>query len=142
MTTIAAGRAPERYVHGLHGPCVVVPARITAVLVTRAGLADYHAQHRGEDPELDAVLVALKVTAAAWRSAVADHGNEQTKYPAGAAVSTQWLSTAQAARRLGCSPRTVRWAIAAGRLSAEWVGGGWVLYPADVEHYRARRAAA
>jgi excisionase family DNA binding protein len=133
-------RPPEAYVHGLDGPCVLVPGRVAALLLARTDLRSYHAKHRGEDPEVDAVLVGLKVAAAAWGATVADRGNGQAERCPWQPGSAPWLSTRDAARRLCCSPRTVRWAIAQGRLPAVWFRGGWVLDPVEVEHYRARRA--
>lgn len=136
-------RPPEAYVHGLDGPMVVVPARVAALLMRRAGLDDYHRAHRGEDPELDAVLVGLKTAAAAWRAmhVPSDSGSAVVELAAQQRPSPRQLSTAQAARALGISPRAVRQAIAENRLDAEVVGGRYVLTPDDVAHYRAKRAA-
>ncbi len=130
---------PEGYVHG---PCVVVPARVAALLVSRAGLSDFHVQHRGLDAEVDAVLVALKVAAAGWRArhVGSDHGTNH------AAAATQpspwWLNSRAAGARLGITPRAVVKAIGAGRLPAQWASGCWWIDPADVEHYRAQQDAA
>jgi hypothetical protein len=139
VTTIAPSRPPEGYVHGLDGPCVVVPARVAALLVTRAGLAGFHARHRGLDAEVDACIVALKVAAAAWR---ARHvGSDRGTDPAGAGgrPSPSWLTSRAAGARLGITPRAVVKAIGAGRLPAQWACGCWWIDPADVEHYRTQR---
>lgn len=135
-------RPPEAFVHGHEGPVVVVPARVATWLLRRAGLEAYHRDHRGADPEVDAVLTALKVADRAWRAAQgADQGtgadstrSEQTGCP--------WLSTREAAARLGITDRAVRKAIAGGRLKADWVGGVHALDPEDVALYRPRRVAA
>lgn len=133
-------RPPESYLHGLAGPVVVVPARVATWLLRRAGLADYHREHRGVDPEVDAVLVALRVADQAWRASVGtDPGTDTDGAGLGPAG---WLSTAQAGRRLGITDRAVRKAIASGRLPAQWIGGVHALDPEDLEHYRARRAPA
>lgn len=129
-------RPAEHLVHGLDGAVAVVPGRVAALLLGTVGLANYT---RGQDPELDAAVTALKIAAAAWRTTLADHGNGQARRAPSAAASA--LSTADAARRLGCAPRTVRWAIASGRLEATTVGGRWVITAEAVEHYRAARAA-
>ena len=135
-------RPPEHLVFGLNGPEAVVTGRAAAVLLARTNLGEYSRNHRGDDPEVDSALVALKLAAAGWRERVADRGNSLASPPSAPAASTQWLSTSQAAERLGCRPRTVRWAITEGRLPAVWMGGCWWLNPEDVEHYRCRRAVA
>lgn len=137
-------RPPGGYLHGFDGPVVVVPARVAALLMRRCGLEDYHREHRGEDAELDTVLVDLKTAGMAWRVAhqvATDSGSVLAEVAQQRSGSPRQLSTAQAARSLGITDRAVRLAIAAGRLPAEWVGGRYVLAPEDVEHFRARRAA-
>ncbi len=139
----APSRPPEGYVHGVDGPCVVVPARVAALFVARAGLADFHVQHRGLDAEVDAVLVALKVAAAAWRArhVSSDRGTSRADGLVESARSPQWLSTTATARLLGITPRAVVKAIDTDRLPAQWASGRWWIDPADIEHYRAQRAA-
>lgn len=132
-----SARPAEHLVHGLTGPVVVVSGRSAALLLAHGGLDRYHQTHRGADPELDAVLVALKLASAAWRAGVTDPGHQHphrryTAHPHG-------LSTTDAATRLGCSPRTIRRACANGNLPAAVVGGSWVIDATELEHYRARR---
>ena len=138
----SAPRPAEHLVLGLNGPIVAISGRIAALLLARAGLERYHRDHRGEDRELDEALVALKVIAAMWRTAVADCGQDPpSPRQGGHSSAVSGWSTRQAAKRLGCSDRTVRWAIANGRLAAKRIGAGWVLDPEEVEHFRARRTA-
>lgn len=135
-------RPPAAYVHGLDGPAVVVPARVAAWLERAAGLRELRAQHRGADGEVDAVLVALGVAAAAWRQQAgisSDQGTDQRKQAEPEPGSP--LTTAQAADLLGITDRGVRAAIDGGRLNAQRVGDRWHIDREDLEHYRAGRAA-
>ena len=135
----------EHLVFGADGAVTVVPGRVAAWLLSRAGLADYHRAHRGDDPEVDQVLVALKLAAIAWRernTTGTDHGTQAADTPPQAAPSPHWLTTTATARVLGITARAVVKAISAGRLPAQWSAGCWWINPDDVEHYRARRAAA
>ncbi len=132
-------RPAESYVH--LGPVAVVPGRVAGLLLRRGGLAEFHRKHRGADPELDAVVLGLKLADLAWRGSVGtDCGSDTDMAGLGPAGCT-WLGTRQAARRLGISSRAVRAAISSGRLRARWVGGRHVLDLEDIEHFRAQRAA-
>ncbi|MFY1589160.1 hypothetical protein ACN267_32260, partial [Micromonospora sp. WMMD734] len=95
-------RPPAAYVHGLDGPTVVVPGRVAAWLERHANLRQVRTAQRGADPEVDAVLVALAVAAAAWRQQAvpgSDHGTDQRNRPElGASCE---LSTTEAADRIG-----------------------------------------
>lgn len=143
MKANAPPRPAECHVLGFDAPVVVVPGRVAAWLLSRAGLADYHRAHRGDDPEVDQVLVALKLAAIAWRERATgtDHGTREADTPPQDAPSPTWLNATTAARALGITSRAVVKAIAAGRLPAQWSAGRWWIDPADVEHYRARREA-
>lgn len=135
-------RPPAAYVHGLDGPTVVVPGRVAAWLERYAQLRQIRTEHRGVDPEVDAVLVALAVAAAAWRQQTgvsSDQGTDQRKQPEPGPCSD--LSTTEAADRIGITDRGVRAAIAAGRLHAHRDGDRWRVDLEDVEHYRSGRAA-
>jgi excisionase family DNA binding protein len=120
------------------GSVVVVPSRIAALLVRHGGLARYHVENRGLDPELDDVLVALKVAAAAWAASV--DGSDPRKPPEAEPFSA-WLAPVEVADLLGLTDSRVRQEIRAGRLKAERVGRGWRVSRQDFEHYRAARAA-
>ncbi|MDH6460886.1 excisionase family DNA binding protein [Micromonospora sp. A200] len=135
-------RPPAAYVHGLDGPTVVVPARVAAWLERTGNLWELRTRHRGADPEVDSVLVALATAAAIWRQQAgisSDHGTDQRKQPETETGSP--LTTTQAAHRLGITDRGVRAAIAAQRLNAQRVGDQWLIDREDLEHFRAGRAA-
>lgn len=130
---------PAGYVIGAQGPAVVVPARVAAWLESKANLSALRVRARGSDAEVDAVLVALRVAALAWRTSATGSDVEPT--PEAARGSEQWLSTSKAADLLGITDRAVRLAIREGRLEAVQVAGRWRVSRANVEHYRAARAA-
>jgi excisionase family DNA binding protein len=134
----ARWRPPEAYVHGIGAPVVVVPGRVAAWLERHTDLRRLRAGVRGQDPEIDAVLVALATAAAAWRATAT--GTPDAARPE-AESPCQQMSTGQAADLLGVTPRAVRQAVHEGRLTAERVGSRWLLDREDVEHYRAKRAA-
>lgn len=131
---------PENLIVGRDGPAAVVPGRTAAFVLSYAGrLDDYHRARRGEDPEIDAALTALKHVALAWRSTHC--GTAQPPSPLFRSSSPRGLSTAEAARRVGISSRGVRRAIEEGRLPAVLVGHRWVIDPEELGHFQARRAA-
>ena len=133
-------RTPEALLVGRDGPAVVVSGRMAAFILSYAGrLDDYHRDRRGEDPEVDAALTALKHVALEWRSTRC--GTTEPPSPLFRSSSPGGLSTAEAARRLGLTPRGVRKAIDSGRLPAVLVGHRWVIDPEEVGHFHARRVA-
>lgn len=134
----ARWRPPEAYVHGIGAPVVVVPGRVAAWLERHTDLRRIRAGVRGQDPEIDAVLLALTVAAAAWRTSAT--GTKDADRPEVDPPCKQ-MSTSQAADLLGVTSRAIRQAVHEGRLTAERVGYRWLLDREDVEHYRARRAA-
>lgn len=126
--------------HG-SGSVVVVPARIAAWLNRSARLRELRTAVRGIDAELDAVLVALAVAAAAWHRHVGlgtDPGTEQDGHADTDPGSL--LSTSQTAAVLGISERAVRKAIAVNRLPAQRAGNAWLIRHDDAEHFRAARS--
>lgn len=133
------GNGAKGYLVGVHGPGVLVPARVAAWLEKRAGLSSLRARARGADPEVDAVLLALRVAGLAWLTSAT--GSEVEPEPEVRRESSQWLSTGQAAELLGMTDRGVRLAISEGRLEAEKVADRYRISRSNVEHYRAARAA-
>jgi excisionase family DNA binding protein len=121
---------------------VVVPARIAALLVRRLGLAAFARDARGIDPELDAVLVALRD--AGYRWAAARGCSPATEHDAGDDVEARspWMTTTEAAQRLGVTRQAIRKAIAAGRLPAQRLGDRWVVDPTDIELLAGQRRAS
>src|SRR5215217_281944 len=70
-----------------------------------------------------------------------DFGNDRDKEP-----SSGWVTTQQAARALGISPRTVRWHIDKGNIEAKPEGEGvkrtWIISIDSLQEFRDARQAA
>jgi len=113
---------------------VVLPGRIAAYLDHHAGLNEFRLRARGQDPELDAALIALHLVALQWRTSAVGTAEDVRPEPAAA-----WLSTTEAAARVGVTSRAIRRAIAEKRLAATRVGRSWRISRTDLEHYRANR---
>jgi excisionase family DNA binding protein len=127
-------RPPGSYVHGQDGLVVVLPGRIAALLDERAGLNRFRIAVRGSDQQLDAVLLALHVAALGWRTSATGTPDEVRAEPA-----ASWLSTTEAAARVGVTSRAIRRAIAEKRIAATRIGRSWRIARTDLEHYRANR---
>lgn len=132
-------RPPTAYVHGVDAPVVVIPARVCAWLERYASLNEVRIRERGADPEVDAVLVAVRLAALTWRTTA-------TGTPVAAKAEAdpdleQWMSTGQAAERLGITDRAVRLAIQEQRLNATNVAGRWRITKEDLQHFTAAKAA-
>ena len=129
-------RPIEHYLHG-DGHVVIVPARVAAWLERRAGLNAIRIGNRGLDPEVDAVLGALRIGALVWRNSVDGTDATQTAEPE--PPSPQRVSTNQAATHLGITDRAVRKAIARGAICAENIDGRWVIDREELIDYQATR---
>lgn len=132
-------RPPAAYIHGVDAPVVVIPARVCAWLERHARLNEVRIRERGSDPEVDAVLVALRLAALTWRTAAT--GSPVAAKPEAPADLNQWLSTTQAADILYITDRAVRLAISEKRLPATLVNGRWRITREDIRHFAAARAA-
>jgi len=121
---------------GSSGPVVIVTSRVADYLTRHAGLGQFRVEHRGEDAEIDAALLAIAVVAGSWRSSVV---GTREKNPPEPATRSSWVGTAEAAARLGVTGRAVCKAIAEGRLKATKSGRTWRIHRADLEHLRASR---
>lgn len=121
---------------GMHGPAVVVPARVAAVLERYADLTGLRVRTRGVDPEVTHVLEALRYAALTWRSSAIGTAEAVRPEPA---ASSDWLSTREAADLLRVTPRAVRKSIALGKLPSQRVGNRHRISREDLEHYRATR---
>jgi excisionase family DNA binding protein len=142
MSPVHIHKPAGAYIHGVDGaPVVLVPARIAAILVNRAGLARYHHDHRGLDPELDQVLVALRDAGHRWAAAHSANPTTSTNTVQPPEARSPWLSTTEAARQLRMTPQGVTRALREQRLDGLVVGGRWLLNPEDVAHFAARRSA-
>jgi len=140
VTAPRRARGAEAYVHG-GGSVVVVPARVAAWLDSH-GLSGLRVSARGVDPEVDAVLAALHLASLTWRTSVqAEARAEAAGACAEVATGLTWMTTTQAADRLGITARGVRLAISENRIPAEQVDGRWRIRREDLEHHRATRAS-
>lgn len=124
---------------GRDGPAVVIDARTAAWLDQYAELSRLRVRVRGTDPQISKALEEIRYAAMFWRSSAT--GTEVETKPEPATNSEQWLSTGQAADRLGVTCRAIRKAIAEARLPAAKVGRNYRISREDLEHYRAARAA-
>lgn len=129
-------RPPEAYVHGIDAPVAIVPGRVAAWLDHQLHLSQLRSEIRGRDSELDSVLVAVSVAAAAWRVSATGNADAPTE-PVGS--QSGWLSTTEAAQRLQVTDRAVRAAIAAERLPATRTGDRWWIAETDLQHFIAVR---
>jgi excisionase family DNA binding protein len=136
-------RQPGFYVTGTHGPGVEVPGRIAAWLESRLDFQRLRIAARGIDPEVDSVLTDFHRVALLWRSrveALPCRGSEQAE-PAEAGTPSTWVTTTEAAVRLGVTSSRVRQVIRAKHLVAEQVDHQWRITLQDLAHFVAARAA-
>lgn len=132
-------RPPGAYLHGTDGPVAIVSGRTAAWLLSVADVARLRAAHRGENPEVDAQLVALTVAANVWRtstSATSPMGGSAVDEVEEAERPLESMSTSEAAGLLGRTPRGVRLACQSGRLPAVLVDGHYRITRTDLTHYR------
>jgi hypothetical protein len=134
-------RPAGAYLHS--GPCVVVPPAVAAWLLSATNLATLRVASRGEDPQRDAVLIALTHCANLWRtsttSAATSAGGSAPVVEAEVAPPLEPMTTSRAADVLGITDRGVRLACNQGRIPATRVDGRWQLHPAGVAAYRRTR---
>ncbi len=134
-------RPAGAYLHA--GPCVIVPPAVAAWLLSATDLARLRVAHRGEDPQRDAVLLALTHCANLWRtsttSAATSVCGSALATEAETVAPSEYMNTSRAADELGITTRGVRLALEQGRIPATRVDGRWKLHPADVAAYRRTR---
>lgn len=133
-------RQPSAYVHGVGSPVVVLPGRVCAWLERYAKLNEVRIQNRGVDAEVDAVLVAVRVAALAWRDSAT--GSPVAAKPEAPTDLKKWFTTTQAGDKIGITDRAVRLAIKERRLKASNIDGRWRIALEDIEHFKAAKAAA
>jgi len=158
-----AARGPGGYV--FHGPIVLVPARVAALLVELAELDQLRRQACGTDPEAAGVLTSLlaagrvhqattTLTERAERSADVPQtyrtGETLDDPPTGAAECQQvlviapppgWLDTATVAARLTVTERAIRARAARHTIAAVKTPAGW-RYDPDAIDIEANRPGA
>lgn len=118
---------------------VIVPARAARRLVQVFRLDRYHFEHRGEDPEVDAVIVALQVAGLRWAASV---GVAEPRKAREVAPLSEWLNATEVAALVGVTAWAVRLAIREGRLSADKRDGRWQISRENALHWKASRRAA
>lgn len=128
-------RTPEHYLHA-DRMVVIMPARVAAVLNRHAKLDEFRLSHRGTDPEVDAVLIAMRIAGLNWRNSVTG-----TPVAAKPELDPQlnWLSTTQVAAITGITDRGVRAAIKRGDLKAECPDGRYRISREELAHWRTIR---
>ena len=127
------------YLLKVHEPYVMVPARIAALIESRSGIGALRVQVRGLDPEASAVLEDIRLAAMSWRGSAT--GTVIEAEPEPTTPLREWVTTGGAADLLGITSRAVRKAIARGAIPAQNIDGRYRIDRADIEHYRATRAA-
>ncbi|PZE71777.1 hypothetical protein DEJ27_03095 [Curtobacterium sp. MCPF17_018] len=132
-------RHARELVHGTDGAVVVVSGRAAAWLLRYAELDRYHADHRGEDAEIDQTLIAMKVVALSWRESATGTRNASH---AELSAELEWLSTKQAADALAMTDRAIRKAIRENRLKATMVGRAYRINREQLAHFKARKEPA
>lgn len=137
MTEQPPFRPPSAYLHGGPVPVTVVPARVASWLERHANLSQIRIENRGNDSEVDNVLVALRASALAWRDSAT--GRKEAAEPE---ELTPWVSTTEASDILDITDRAIRLAIQEQRLKARRINGRWRIAREDIEHYKAARKAA
>lgn len=137
MNDQPAFRPPSAYLHGGPNPVTIVPARVAAWLSRHANLSQIRIENRGNDQEVDSVLVALHHAALAWRTSVtgSDQAPEAEELP-------RWITVKEAADLLDLTDRAVRLACQEGRLKARQEQGQWRIAQEDFIHYQNARNAA
>ena len=120
------------------GSAVTVPASVAAQLERHLRLRRLRIAVRGQDPDLDGVLLALALAAAVHTTSAT--GSRTAAETQGATSS--FMTASVIADELGISPRAVRAACAAGRLRAQLVGGSYLITKADFENFRLQRRVA
>lgn len=132
-------RLPEHRV--FLGPSVVLDGRACALLNRALNLDRVRVELRGQTPELDWALQAIKLGALAHASSVGGTSVAPQPEPRIASTEVDSVSTSLAAELLGITPRAVRRAIAEKRLPATRLDGRWRIARDDLQYYRSRAAA-
>jgi excisionase family DNA binding protein len=133
-------RPAEHLVH--KGTSVVIDGRICAVLNKLLGLDRIRSQVRGQDPQLDQELLAIRLAGIAYESSAA--GTVSAPRPEPVSQSHQQLNgdtvnTTTAATILGITDRAVRKAITEKRLKATQLDGRYRITREDLSAFMADR---
>jgi excisionase family DNA binding protein len=132
-------RPAEHHIHGLDGPVVVIDAAVCAILNRLLGLDKLRTELRGQNPQLDQALLAIRLAGIA-HTETSSTGNGVAPQPEPKPPSSQQLndtvSTTTAATLLTITDRAVRQAITEKRLPATKIEGRWRITRQDLHTYR------
>lgn len=107
---------------------VKIPPRAAHWLKVRLGrLLDNRINLRDRDPEVYAVLAALRLSAIGYRTGAFAASVTGTNSSSVHHDSLEWVTTVEASRAFGVTDRCVRNWIAAGRLPARRHAGRWLI---------------
>ncbi|MGB7236891.1 MAG: helix-turn-helix domain-containing protein [Rhodococcus sp. (in: high G+C Gram-positive bacteria)] len=129
-------RQSSDFVHA-DGRIVIVPVR-AAQWIDKALRSK--GVNRSGDPEVDAVLIALRLAALQCSSTA--NGPNTVAQQSDSTDLSQWLSSSEAAVEAGVGERSIRKAIATGRLDAHDINGRWLINRDDAKNYRSRNRTA
>ncbi|WP_193046815.1 excisionase family DNA-binding protein [Mycolicibacterium baixiangningiae] len=120
----------------------VIDGRICGLLNQLLKLDRVRAEIRGQDPQLDQALLAIKLAGAAYMNSSAT-GKRQAPQPEPATHCDQQddntISTTSAATLLGVTDRAIRRAITDKRLPATKLDGRYRIGRTELAHYRDTR---
>lgn len=122
--------------HYVHGPGVLVPARVAHALDTHLATLRNRSLN---DPDVANVLQALHIAATRW--ATSARGSQPLPIPE-ATPRSGLLTTEQAARRLNVSSRQVINLLAGGRLTGELESGRWRITSESLAHHQQMKEAS
>ena len=119
---------------------MIVPARVAAWLDERVDFRRLRVGARGDDAEVDAVLIALRTVALAHVTSGSGSSNFRKRDAEPEVVApSDVMTTTAAADVLGMTDRGVRLACVEGRIPAHQVSGRWLMYRYDVESFATKR---
>lgn len=128
---------PAHYLHG-DGSVVVVPARAAAWMLRRTDLRQRRTAHRGADPEIDAVLMAVMIAGQKW---AADVKGSDPRKPTEIVSPSEWMDPEEVATVLQVSSSRVRQELRSGYLVGEKRGRFWRVHRTELAHYTSARTA-
>ncbi|MFT3797173.1 helix-turn-helix domain-containing protein [Microbacterium sp.] len=122
---------PERYIVP-GAPVVMLTPTMCRFLVGYTDMLEVYQRYRGANDQVDACVAAIRAVDKHARPDATGTGSAPGTPPANhAEPAARWVTTGQAATRLGITERAVRKRCTAGRiLGARLSGGRWQI-PAD-----------